>query len=170
MPGGSSSKICIKISNMNLRSQDKKRSFCNIRCCNMPHEVRPNELWRDIIQWQNNGVKIVWHEELRQCDTLWLYVPGTRNNCSCECVRKQVLTLLLPPYESACYITTCMYEIGLAGCSWECMCAIWCCPFCAPAIQAPLLQHSSCQRNRNLPLLKSLGRVPAAVLTHYKCV
>ena len=30
-----------------------------------------------------------------------------------------------------------------------------------------LLQHPSCQLNRNLPLLKSLGRVPAAVLTHY---
>ena len=30
--------------------------------------------------------EIVLHEELRQCDTLRLHVPGTRNNCSCECV------------------------------------------------------------------------------------
>ena len=32
------------------------------------------------------GCEIVWHEELRQCDTLRLHVPGTRNNSSCECV------------------------------------------------------------------------------------
>ena len=30
--------------------------------------------------------EIMWHEELRQCDTLWVHVPRTRNNCSCECV------------------------------------------------------------------------------------
>ena len=33
-----------------------------------------------------NRCEIVWHEEIRQCDMLRLHVPGTRNNCSCECV------------------------------------------------------------------------------------
>ena len=36
----------------------KKSPFSNIRCWNMPHEVRPNELWWNMLQRQNIGVAV----------------------------------------------------------------------------------------------------------------